>query len=316
MAEGKPPDPHVTDPGPHSSKRTNSLERTFHIKLTLEETQAIMTDSTAIPFRNTNNSDRHYLHSIIKHKAYYYQDDEDKTKDKLGLRIYLFENEKITDLIYNLIDRSKLSNTADYFRGSYVLLTKHTTTDEGEDDPEQGPFKTQRCKKQSRKRQKQTEQETKTDTPTAKTGTVPKSDLSSDSPAMANQNAGISKPTNDSIGASMDLNTVETRENSLKIRNHTIKPGNPFQISQISEQYNLTIPRRQYYSHKFQTTTLEFENKTQVLKFVETVPKLLFGDRASYELYCPARPSPVPRAATQDWNAVIRGVDPDIDTAD
>ena len=76
------------------------------------------------------------------------------------------------------------------------------------------------------------------------------------------------------------------------------------------------MPRRQYYSHKFQTTTLEFENKAQVLKFIETVPKLLFGDRASYELYCHTRPSPVPRADTQDWNAVIRGVDPDNDTAD
>ena len=243
MAEAKPPDPYVTDPGPHSSKRTNSLERTFHVKLTLEETQANMTDSTAISFRNTNNSDRHYLHSITKHKAYYYQDDEDKTKDKLGLRIYFFENETITDLIYNSIDISKLSNTADYFRESYVLLTKHTTTDEGEGDLEQGQFKTQRRKKQSRKRQKQTEQETKTETAIAKTGTVPKSDLSSDSPATANQNAGISKPTNDSIGATIDLNTMQTRENSLKIRNHTIKPGNPFQISQISGQYNLTMPR-------------------------------------------------------------------------
>ena len=57
-------------------------------------------------------------------------------KGKLGLRIYFFENETITDLIYNSIDRSKLSNTADYFRGSYVLLTKHTTTDEGEDELE------------------------------------------------------------------------------------------------------------------------------------------------------------------------------------
>ena len=170
-----------------------------------------MTDSTTISFRNTNNSDRHYLHSIFKHKAYYYHDDEDKAKDKVGLRIYFFENEKTTDHINKSIDRSKLSNTADYFRGSYILPVKHTS-DEGEDDPEQGLFKTQRCERNSRKRQKQTEQETKTETSTAKTGTVSKSDLSSDSPATANQNAEISKPTNDSTGASIAPYTAEMRK--------------------------------------------------------------------------------------------------------
>ena len=315
MADAKPPDPHKNDPGPHSSKRTNSIERTTHVKLTRQEIIETMTDSTAITFRNTNNSDRHYLHSIFKHKAFYY-DDEGKTKNNQRLRIYFFDNEQITDQIYNLIDRSKLSNTADYFRGSIILLNKNTTTDEGEEDPDQGQFQTPRRRKQIRKRQTQTDKETKTETTTSKTGTIPKSNLSSDLPATANQNAGISKSTNDNTGATTDSNAAQARENSLKIRNHTIKPGNPFHISQISGQYNLKMPRRQYYSHKFQTTTLEYENKSQVMKFVETVPKQLFGDRASYELYCPARSSPVPRAVTQDWNAVIRGVEPDIDTAD
>ena len=53
-----------------------------------------------------------------------------------------------------------------------------------------------------------------------------------------------------------------------------------------------------------------------MMKFIEKVKATNFGDNASYEVYKPSRTGQTPREMIQDWNAVIRGVDPDIELED
>ena len=102
-------------------------------------------------------------------------------------------------------------------------------------------------------------------------------------------------------------------ETIVKIHNQSTKPGNPLYIKSVFQNNKLELPTRQFYSHKFKTTTLEFNDKKAALLFIEKIPSSSFGEQASYELYKPNRINSAPRDTTQDWNAVIRGVDPEID---
>ena len=102
----------------------------------------------------------------------------------------------------------------------------------------------------------------------------------------------------------------------VKIHNHTTKPGNPLLFKTMGTKYTVNIPAKQYYSHKMQITTVEFKDKKEAINFLEKVPISEFRAKASYELYKPNKINQTPRDITQDWNAVIRGVDPEIDIAD
>ena len=53
-----------------------------------------------------------------------------------------------------------------------------------------------------------------------------------------------------------------------------------------------------------------------MIKFIEKVKAKNFGDNASYEVYKPSRTGQIPLEMIQDWNAVIRGVGPDIELDD
>ena len=110
--------------------------------------------------------------------------------------------------------------------------------------------------------------------------------------------------------------TEQSSDNVINIHNHLTKSGNPLYLKSICTQHKITFPARQFYSHKLKLTTLEFADKKSALSFIEKIPTDLFGDKASYELYTPKRPGQAPRDTTQDWNPVIRGVDPEIDIQD
>ena len=61
---------------------------------------------------------------------------------------------------------------------------------------------------------------------------------------------------------------------------------------------------------------MEFTNKNVAQNFVTTVPREKFGAKATYVLHKPNVSNAPNRNFTQDWNAVIRGVDPEIDLED
>ena len=59
-----------------------------------------------------------------------------------------------------------------------------------------------------------------------------------------------------------------------------------------------------------------FQRKSHAIKLIEKIQTQNFGDNASYELYKPIRPGQNARETTQDWNAVIRGVNPNTELED
>ena len=126
------------------------------------------------------------------------------------------------------------------------------------------------------------------------------------------------KKPNQITNDSAQSNTLNENNNEYKIKiyNHSIKPGNPLHLKTTLYKYNIPMPQKQFYSRKFQITTLEFIDKRTAVQFLEKVPIAEFGPQASYELYKPIRNNPAPRNATQDWNAVILGVEPEIDIQD
>ena len=97
-------------------------------------------------------------------------------------------------------------------------------------------------------------------------------------------------------------------DNVIKIHNHSVKSGKPTECG----IYLQPVSHAQLGSSKLKLNTLIFANKKSALSFMEKIPTSLFGDKASYELYKPKRSGQAPRDTTQDWNAVIRVVDPEI----
>ena len=103
----------------------------------------------------------------------------------------------------------------------------------------------------------------------------------------------------------------QSPENLIKIHSHSSKPGNPLHLKSLSNKYKLTLPTKQFYSHKFTITTLQFPDKKAAVNFIDKIPIIEYGPKATYELYKPAKKPPTPTNLAQDWNALFRGVDPD-----
>ncbi|PSN36104.1 hypothetical protein C0J52_13105 [Blattella germanica] len=100
---------------------------------------------------------------------------------------------------------------------------------------------------------------------------------------------------------------------TVRVYQHSIKGGNPFFLKQLLATYGLPLPKHQFYGARTQISTFEFLDKETVAKFIESVPPTSFGPQATYEI--PKHPQQgrnIPANLKQDWNAVMRGVDPEI----
>ena len=218
-------------------------------------------------------TDTKYLHSIIKHNTWYWQDENQTCS------VYHFADDNTAQEFMKEFDKNKVSS-------NFIILSgKEIDSDDMKEVPadEEGWTKV------------------------LKTERRPK-------PATNENPAAPTNSTNEN--PAKQQNTEQSSDNVIKIHNHLIKSGNPLYLKSVCTQHKITLPARQFYSHKLKLTTLEFADKKSALTFMEKIPTALFGDKASYELYTPKRQGQTPRDTTQDWNAVIRGVDPEIDIQD
>ncbi|KAJ9598371.1 hypothetical protein L9F63_010945 [Diploptera punctata] len=108
----------------------------------------------------------------------------------------------------------------------------------------------------------------------------------------------------------------EQSENMIKIHEHSTKQGNPIFLKAILNRHDIKQPTRHFFASSTKITTLVFEDKFQTMKFLKEVPPDLFGEEASYELARPRKKTSPINNVTQHWNAVIRGVDTDIEITD
>ena len=103
-----------------------------------------------------------------------------------------------------------------------------------------------------------------------------------------------------------------SKDNIIKIFSHIIKGGNPRFLKATCSQHNIQMPLTHCYGFKTKISTLIFETHTLAHKFVNTINPNNFGPKAYYQIAPNKNTSHTPRDTTQDWNAVIKGVDPDI----
>jgi hypothetical protein len=246
-------------------------------KITREESDRRYIPEKAIAFFKYTKNDIKYIHTILKTDTYYRHD------EKGNFSVYHFDDAKHVDELMTKLDKNKISANIVIKRGTELIGNTYT---ENTSDGEEKEWKI--VSKQERKTKNP---ENINDKETTNQKTPPKE--------TPNKNA---QNPND--------------ENVVKIRNHTIKPGNPFALKAIFQKYNIITPTTNYHSHKINTTTLAFSDKKTAVQFIEKIPTTEFGPQASYELYKPARLEQSTRDQTQDWNAVIRGVDTEIDIAD
>ena len=289
---GQPPDTIETVVDVHATQNCipNPPKRNI-VKISREESNRRFKPDSAIAIFNYTIPDIKYLHTTLKTDTWYWEDVAST------FRVYHFLNETILKDTLTDIDRTKMSSNVEIRLGRDIDASSHDsnsdsrecTTDDS--DKEGQTWKTQKTRKSRRPKGK----------------TISDASEIERVKSTESQQKTVVNRQDEKTGIS---------DNNVKIHNHTLKSGNPLYLKSILTNYKIPFPTKQFYSHKLKLTTLQFHEKQHVLLFLEKVPPSMFGDKASYELYRPARTETVPRNATQDWNAVIRGVDPDINLDD
>ena len=284
---GKPPDTQITSADIHSTDDNIPKPPRRNItKISKHESNRRFHPDCAVAIFNYTKADTKYIHNTLKSDTWYWED------ESLTCRVYQFINKETVEETMTLIDKSKMSPNVEIRRGRDVEVesresnsdSRGSTSDETDKEPNDWKTKTRKIRKK------------KTNKTDGDIDSAPATDVN-----------GVKSSENQQPA---------DQQNNVKIHNHVVKSGNPLFIKDILSKNNIPLPVKQFYSHKTKVTTLQFHEKQDAILFLEKVSPSVFGEKASYELYKPARTSTPPKNATQDWNAVIRGVDPDIDIAD
>ena len=102
-------------------------------------------------------------------------------------------------------------------------------------------------------------------------------------------------------------------QNIVKIFNHITKGGNPLFLKTLCTQHKVNMPFTHYFGYKTKISTLIFDTKLHAQKFIQTINPQNFGPKAHYETKDSNKTQTQNnKTDTHEWNAVIKGVDPDI----
>ena len=274
---------------------TNTMSNTPQKKTTITKLSfpPTLDLNCTLKVENYQPQDLQYIHRTINSKniqCKFYE----KTK---SLRFYHFTKPSHTQSILQSLDSQKMSNS--------ILYKLHDEYDRQASECDSSTPSPSQSIYSGTEAEADFSSEEEGDWRKPKTHKINK-------PKPQNTNSATTTPRNTQAYPNTANNTENTQGNIIKIHNHVNKGGNPLFLKAICSQYNTQMPTTHYYGFKTKISTLIFETRTHAHKFINTINPNNFGPKAHYQMAPIKKTTDTPRDTTQDWNAVIKGVDPDI----
>ena len=288
--------PHENTEAQTSTQSNTKTNTPIKPQITKLNNPSILDVNCTLKIENFQPQDIQYIHRLINTKLIPCNFFE-KTK---SLRLYYFSKPSHTHTILKSLERQKMSNTIAY--QIHDEIDRQGSEGESETrSPSQSLYSGTETEVDFSSEEE--EGEWRKQTPIRK-----KKDKIPNTDTAITTTRNTKEPNPNTTN-----NTKEsTQGNIIKILNHINKGGNPIFLKAICNQHNVQMPCTHYHGFKTKISTLIFETHTLAHKFIQTINPNSFGPKAHYQIVPNKKTTDTPRDTTQDWNAVIKGVDPEI----